>query len=162
VGYKVVANIPYYITGQILRKFLESENKPESMTLLVQKEVAERIVAKNKKESLLSLSVKAFGEPRCVKTINRALFSPQPKVHSAIIKIENVSDKKIRGFQDTFFKIIHAGFKHKRKRLFANLLEIFPKNILAEAFEKNKIDTNIRAEKVDFQTWLLFCKIIPK
>ena len=66
--YKVIANIPYYITGQIIRMFLESDYQPLSMTLLVQKEVAERIIARDKKESLLSLSVKVFGDPKIIRS----------------------------------------------------------------------------------------------
>ena len=82
--YKVIANIPYYITGQIIRRFLTAKYKPTLMTLMVQKEVAQRIVAKDDKESLLSLSVKLFGKPKYVKTVKKNLFSPSPKVHSAI------------------------------------------------------------------------------
>ena len=92
--YKLVANIPYYITGQVIRKFLEAENQPNSMTLLVQKEVAERIVAKDGKESLLSLSVKAYGQPKYVQTVKRGSFEPAPNVDSAIIHIANISRKK--------------------------------------------------------------------
>ncbi|MDP2669117.1 MAG: 16S rRNA (adenine(1518)-N(6)/adenine(1519)-N(6))-dimethyltransferase RsmA [bacterium] len=85
--YKIVANIPYYITSHFLRKFLEGKNKPELMVLMVQKEVAERIVARDGRESLLSLSVKAYGEPEIIKIVPRGAFSPPPKVDSAIIKI---------------------------------------------------------------------------
>ena len=91
--YKLVANIPYYITGQIIRRFLESQKQPVSITLLVQKEVAERIVSKDKKESLLSLSVKAYGEPKYVHKVSKGAFHPQPKVDSAVIFIEIISKK---------------------------------------------------------------------
>jgi 16S rRNA (adenine1518-N6/adenine1519-N6)-dimethyltransferase len=135
-GYKVVANIPYYITGQILRMFLESTHQPESMVLLVQKEVAERIVARDKKESLLSLSVKVFGTPRIVRTVGRGAFSPQPNVDSAVLAIENISKQNfitthnkdinnarfhLAECEKRFFELIHAGFTHKRKQLLPNL-----------------------------------------
>ena len=94
--YKLVANIPYYITGQIIRIFLEAENQPESMTLLVQKEVAERIVARDEKESLLSLSVKAYGTPKYVEKVPRGAFAPAPNVDSAIIHISNISKNNFR------------------------------------------------------------------
>ncbi len=88
--YKLVANIPYYITGAIMEKFLSSESQPSTMTLLVQREVAERI-ARGPKESILSLSVKAYGEPKYVKTVPAGAFSPPPEVDSAIITIKNIS-----------------------------------------------------------------------
>src|SRR3989344_4466575 len=91
--YKVIANIPYNITGAILKKFLSAENKPEAMTLMVQKEVAERIVARDGKESLLSISVKAYGKPKILFKVGRGNFFPAPNVDSAVIKIENISDK---------------------------------------------------------------------
>ena len=72
--YTLVANIPYYITGQILRMFLESDLQPQKMILMVQKEVAQRIVARDNKESILSISVKAYGAPRYVKRFPRAIF----------------------------------------------------------------------------------------
>jgi len=97
-GYKVIANIPYYITGQIIRKFLESDFQPSSMTMLVQKEVAERIVARNKKESLLSLSVKVFGDPKIIRTVGRGAFSPAPNVDSAVLNIVNISMKNFTIF----------------------------------------------------------------
>ena len=120
--YKVVANIPYYITGQIIRMFLESDKQPQSMTILVQKEVAERIVAKDSKESLLSLSVKIYGDPKYVMTVGRGLFTPSPNVDSAVLTIENISKDRFSGVGDKlFFDVIHAGFAHKRKQLLPNL-----------------------------------------
>lgn len=86
--YKIVANIPYYITSRFLRLFLsQARLRPSLMVLMVQREVAERIVAKDKKESLLSLSVKAYGKPEIIKIVRKGNFSPPPKVDSAIIKI---------------------------------------------------------------------------
>lgn len=154
--YKVVANIPYYITGQILRMFLESDNQPESMTLLVQKEVAERIVAKDGKESLLSLSVKAYGEPKIVRTVGRGAFNPPPNVDSAILLIENISKKKLGRYEKDFFKLIHAGFAHKRKQLLSNLNNM-NKDMLIMAFRKCGIDPKARAEDLPLETWLKLC-----
>ena len=194
--YKIVANIPYYITGQVIRKFLEAKNQPESMTLLLQKEVAERIVAKpnsrsvaqsakggfrakDEKESLLSLSVKAFGNAKYIRTVGRGAFSPQPNVDSAILHISNISRKNFlpspyvghRVKEDgnasgsvidkvgerLFFKILHAGFAHKRKQLLPNLSSLYPKSQLVKAFEKCGIDLKSRAEDIPFETWLKLC-----
>jgi 16S rRNA (adenine1518-N6/adenine1519-N6)-dimethyltransferase len=88
--YKVVANIPYYITSKILRYFLEQENKPETIVLLTQKEVAEQITAKPGQMSLLSVSVQAYGEPEIVGIVKAGSFFPAPKVDSAILKIKNI------------------------------------------------------------------------
>ena len=87
--YKIVANIPYYITGQIIRKFLSADKKPSKMVLMVQKEIAKRII--DQKESLLSLSVKVYGYPKYIKTVKAKYFSPQPKVDSAVLLINDIS-----------------------------------------------------------------------
>src|SRR3989344_7754683 len=87
ISYKLISNIPYNITGAILKKFLETNYQPERMVLLVQKEVAERIVARNNKESILSISVKAYGTPRYIETVKAGSFVPVPKVDSAIMVI---------------------------------------------------------------------------
>ncbi len=161
--YKVVANIPYYITGQILRMFLESDNQPESMTLLVQKEVADRIAAKDGKESLLSLSIKVFGNPKYIKTVGRNAFKPQPNVDSAILNIENISKKKLSGLSEkTFFEILHLGFAHKRKQLLPNLSAKYDKIILIKAFEKCHLNPKCRAEDISIETWIKLCTIIAK
>ena len=178
--YKIIANIPYYITGQIIRMFLESENQPESMTLLVQKEVAERIVAKPSfsnsvarsakggfrvkggKESLLSLSVKAYGHPKYIRTVGRGAFSPQPNVDSAVLCIENISRSNFKKIsEEKFFEILHAGFAHKRKQLLPNLsTSQVDKSLLVEAFRKCEIDLKARAEDVPLKTWLKLCSIM--
>lgn len=122
--YKVVANIPYYITGELVRSFLESENQPSSITFLVQKEVAER-VARSKKESILSLSVKAYGFPKYEFTVPRGAFVPAPNVDSAVLSIRDISRKHFasRGEETRFFELVRAGFAHKRKFLSSNLKE---------------------------------------
>jgi len=161
--YKIVANIPYYITGQIIRMFLESDKQPESMTLLVQKEVAERIVARDGKESLLSLSVKIFGEPKLSRTVGRGAFTPQPSVDSAVLLIENISKKKLEGIkEENFFKIIHAGFAHKRKQLLPNLASVYEKSLLIKVFKELGFDGKVRAEDLKLENWISLCKAITK
>ena len=146
--YKLIANIPYYITGQIFRMFLEGKGDPEdvyphtqptSITLLVQKEVAERVVARDNKESILSLSVKAYGEPRYVSTVRRGSFTPSPNVDSAILHIAHVSkdffsSNKIS--EKIFFEILKASFAHKRKIISKNLSDkgfVLPESINKKA-----------------------------
>ena len=158
-NYKLVTNIPYYITGQIIRKFLETENQPSSMTLLVQKEVADRIVAKDGKESLLSISVKAYGSPKYIQTVRRGSFDPAPKVDSAIIHIADISRKNFQKIsEENFFRLIHAGFAHKRKQLLPNLASLYPKDALTNTFEGLKIPLQFRAENLHLTKWLELCK----
>lgn len=152
--FKLVANIPYYITGQIIRLFLESDHQPSDMVLLVQKEVAERIIARDGKESLLSLSIKAYGEPRLVKVVPRGSFAPAPDVDSAIIAVTGISKKLFTTSSErAFFDIIHAGFAHKRKQLLANLSSIYEKGALGDAFDACGLDRQVRAEDVPLHTW---------
>jgi 16S rRNA (adenine1518-N6/adenine1519-N6)-dimethyltransferase len=156
--YKLVANIPYYITGAIIEKFLSSTSQPLSMTLLVQKEVAERI-ARQKKESILSLSVKVYGEPKYIKTVPAGAFSPPPEVDSAILLIENVSRKNFEStnHEKRFFDLLHAGFAHKRKLLIRNLENLLGDGA-GEVFAKIGIDATTRAEDVTLDTWLELAK----
>lgn len=156
--YKVVANIPYYITGQIIRMFLESDTQPESMTLLVQKEVADRIIARDNKESLLSLSVKVFGDPEYIRTVGRGAFTPQPNVDSAIILIDNISKIKLQGVAEKFFfEVIHAGFAHKRKQLLPNLTQLFKKELLIKVFNECELNLKCRAEDLKLGAWITLC-----
>ncbi len=155
-NYKIIANIPYNITGAIFRKFLEGIEKPTTMVLLVQKEVAERIVARDKKESILSLSVKAYGNPKYIMKVGKRFFSPSPKVDSAIIAISDISNKNFikSGSEEYFFDIIKTAFAHKRKVLIKNLEEIISKEKISNMFSDLKLNSKTRAEDLDFPIWL--------
>lgn len=157
--YAVAANIPYYITGEIIRQFLTATQQPRTMALLVQKEVAERVVARDNKESILSLSVKAYGTPKIVAKVSRGNFSPPPSVDSAILVIENISRNFFSDFsEEHFFHLVRTGFASKRKFLASNLSVIFDKEKVLEAFAKLGIDEKIRAEDVELETWR---KLVP-
>lgn len=167
-NYKLIANIPYYITGALIKKFLTAKNQPSRMVLLVQREVAERIIARDGHESILSISTKAYGTPRKIKNVPAKYFSPQPKVDSAILVIENISrdffvkhrmfDKidsaSVRG-EEKFFKLVRAGFASKRKKLQPKLKKF---GISQKTFEKCGINPNARAENLTPEQWkcLLF------
>lgn len=157
-NYKIIANIPYYITGKLLRKFLESDHKPSLMVLMLQREVAKRIVARDNKESVLSLSVKAFGNPKYITTVKKELFKPKPKVDSAIILIDEIKEKISEGLKENFFEILKAGFKSKRKKLSSNLKSIYNLEKIKEAFEKLGISENARAEDLPLDKWLSLFK----
>lgn len=152
--YKVVGNIPYYITGALIRKFLTLKEQPSRLVFLVQKEVAERI-ARSKKESILSLSVKAYGNPTYIKTVPRGAFVPPPKVDSAILLIEGVSRQHFKNtsHEQTFFDLLHAGFGSKRKLLIRNVEKVLGEHT-AEAFIRAGIAPKARAEDVPLTKWL--------
>ncbi len=166
--YKVAANIPYYITGELIRECLTAKNQPVSVALLVQKEVAQRIVGdpersrgtRSKKESVLSLSVKVYGAPKYVKTVSKGSFNPAPSVDSAILAIEHISRKNFQHISEKrFFEIIKAGFAQKRKTLGGNLKKVFGERALS-ALAACGISEKIRAEDVPLPKWLALAKKI--
>ncbi len=154
--YKLIANIPYNITGEILRKFLEKDLQPSLIALLVQKEVAERITVKDGKESILSISIKVYGEPSYAFTVKRDLFSPAPNVDSAVLVIKKISKKLFtenKLIEKSFFEIVKKGFLHKRKKLPNNLPEI-------KTNEKLKDYKDKRAETLTPLDWIYITKTI--
>jgi 16S rRNA (adenine1518-N6/adenine1519-N6)-dimethyltransferase len=153
-NYIVIANIPYYITGEFMRKFLETNNQPIRIVVMVQKEVAKRIV--DEKQSILSLSVKAYGEPKYLTSVSRKLFRPMPNVDSAVIVIENISKRffeESKIDEKTYFEIIKAGFAHKRKMLVNNLEQKIPKEKLLRLLADNNIPQSVRAEDLSPEMW---------
>ncbi len=153
-GYQVVANIPYYLTGEIFRMFLGSKHQPNAMTLLVQKEVAQRIaclpagrLGKNK-ESILSLSVKAYGTAKYEFTVPRGAFKPAPNVDSAVLTVRDISRENFSTPEEEqrFFTFIHAGFAHKRKFVRNNLIDA--------GLPVGDIPLKARAEDLPLSMWL--------
>jgi 16S rRNA (adenine1518-N6/adenine1519-N6)-dimethyltransferase len=159
-GYKLIANIPYYITGLIFRKFLSGNIQPTKLVIMVQKEIADRIVARDGKESLLSLSVKAYGAVKKIMKVEKENFSPKPKVDSAILLVDNISRDFFLSAQagkeipeEKFFEIIKTGFAHKRKMLIANLKEKYGQNDLLKIFGLIKISEKTRSEDLKLEDW---------
>jgi 16S rRNA (adenine1518-N6/adenine1519-N6)-dimethyltransferase len=154
--YVVVANIPYYITSALIRHLLEADHKPTRMVLTVQQEVAERILARDGKMSLLALSVQVYGKPELKARIPAGCFYPPPEVDSAVLSIELYEEPLIpSGSLDLFFKLAHAGFAQKRKTL---------RNTLATGMNESPawaekllntagIDPQRRAETLSIQEW---------
>ena len=150
--YKLVANLPYYITGAFLKKFLSGNCQPSMMMLLLQKEVVKRIIARDGKESILSISVKAYGAPRLIKKVPAGSFAPAPKVDSAVLLIDNISKQFFDGFsEEEFFQVVKTAFAHKRKRLAGNLKTLYPQ--IESALEKLNIPKNARAENISLGDW---------
>ncbi len=154
--YKVVANLPYYITAPVLRHFLEAKAKPEIIVVMVQKEVADVIVAKPGRRSLLSISVQLYGEPSIVSYVPAHSFYPVPAVESAILRVELFREPAV-AVEDTesFFEVVRAGFSAARKQLgnsLANGMRL-PKAEVLSLLEKVSIDPMRRAETLTIGEW---------
>ena len=154
-NYKIVANLPYNITSIFLRRFLEVENKPKLMVLMLQKEVAQRITAQAGKMSLLAVSVQLYGLPEIVQIVPAKNFWPQPEVDSAIIKIEARS-KKFEVNDKEFFRLVKFGFIAKRKMLKNNLAAGLRLDIKLVENKLVSADFNpkIRAQELSVEDWL--------
>jgi len=154
IKYKVVANLPYYITSPVIRRFLEAGNRPEQMILMVQKEVAERIIAKNNKMSLLSVSVQFYAKPEIISYVSKDSFYPKPKVDSAIIRITPQQTPEIN--IKKFFELVKISFSSKRKKLKNNIAPWLKmeKSDFEEILKELKINPNIRAENLSIKNWL--------
>jgi 16S rRNA (adenine1518-N6/adenine1519-N6)-dimethyltransferase len=155
--YRLVANIPYYITGYIIRKFLTAKKQPKEIAVLIQKEVAKRIVTKDNKHSILSLSVHAYGTPKLEKTVKAGAFSPPPKVDSAILSIKNISrdNFKSKKHEEMFFKIIKTAFSQKRKTVWSTLKKTLKNK---DALTQCDIKINDRPEDISVNKWILLSK----
>ncbi|MBI1999213.1 MAG: ribosomal RNA small subunit methyltransferase A [Parcubacteria group bacterium] len=158
--YKLIGSIPYYITGAFLRRFLSIDPKPRMIAVIVQKEVAERIIAKNGKESLLSISVKAYGAPKYVKTVKAGSFVPAPKVDSAILTIAGISRDFFEDIsEDAFFSVVRAGFAHPRKKLSNNLRN---KGADGPLFKKAGVSPDARAEDLSLEDWKRLARVLAR
>jgi 16S rRNA (adenine1518-N6/adenine1519-N6)-dimethyltransferase len=159
-SYIVISNIPYYLSGQLFRCLLDTDCQPSTLLFLVQKEVAERI-ARDKKESLLSLSVKAFGKPTYICTIKRSHFTPAPKVDSAIVIVREISRRNFSEISPTdLFFLLHLGFGQKRKQLLGNLTKITDRAKLGSIFSTLGITLDIRAEDLPLDLWFKLTKLL--
>lgn len=162
-SYSVVANIPYYLTSALIRMLLELPNKPSNIILTIQKEVAQRIVAADGKESILSLSVKFYADAKILFYISKGSFFPVPGVDSACIEI---TPRKTRQKTDSeaFFAVVKAGFSAPRKKLLGNLvnkLEI-EKTAIESAFLKAGVSADARAETLSFNQWINLVTVLHK
>lgn len=168
-NYKVVANIPYYLTAFLIRNLLENKTPPKDMTLVVQKEVAQRICARPPrpkgarlapqrgaaKMNLLAVSVQFYAEPKIISYIKKGSFWPVPKVDSAILKIA-VNRKQKTKNRDFFFKIVRAAFSQPRKQLLNNLSNglKLDKEEVKSWLLKNNIQSTQRAETLAIEDWV--------
>lgn len=163
--YKLVANLPYYITAPTFRHFLESANAPRLIVVMVQEEVAERITAAPGDLSLLAVSVQFYGKPRIVARVSAAAFYPAPKVDSAILRVDvNAETPLTPPERDQFFRVVQAGFSAKRKQLH-NALEQglhLPQETVRAWLQAATIDASRRAETLDIAEWITLWHYFPE
>jgi 16S rRNA (adenine1518-N6/adenine1519-N6)-dimethyltransferase len=161
-NYKVVGNLPFYLTAPVMRKFLENVPvKPRQMVLMVQKEVAQRICAKPPDMNLLAVSVQFYSKPEIISYVSRKSFWPKPRVDSAILRINpriNTDMKQIN--TDLFFKVVKAGFSQPRKQILNNFRKMLKlnKEEVQCWLSKNNIHPTQRAETLSIKDWLNLTK----
>ncbi len=155
--YFVLGNIPYYITSPLLRHFLEAESAPERMVFTLQLEVARRIVARPPQMSLLAVSVQAYAHPAIVRKLPPGAFTPPPKVHSAVLRLDVLPQPLVpRKQRDVFFRVVKAGFGQKRKTLRNSLsagLHLPPAQVEAALLAAG-LNPKRRAQELDIPQWL--------
>lgn len=156
LDYKVVANLPYYITSSVLRHILEASKKPRFVVLMVQKEIAQTIVARPGEMSLLSVSVQFYGKPKTITYVPPQCFYPPPRVESAVLRIDLYPEPAVKVDDEAaFFRLVRAGFRSNRKQLINSLsqgLEL-PKTDILPSLESAGIDPKRRAETLDLEEW---------
>lgn len=163
-SYKVVANIPYYITGKILKMLMTAPFKPSSIIVLTQKEVAQNIIARPGKLSVLPISVQLYGEPKIIQTVLAKSFYPAPKVDSAIVRIDLYEKNKYEITDEKrFFKILKACFSGKRKQIHNTLVNNLhlDKNQVAELLSSLKIKPEARPQELSIEQWIELSEKIP-
>lgn len=157
IKYKVVANIPYYITGKILKMFLTSNHKPESITVLTQKEVAQSVVSGPGDLSILAISVQIFGQPKIISIVPGKSFYPAPKVDSAVLKIDLYAEPKYKiSDEKKFFGLLKACFSGKRKQIHNTLVSNLhlEKERVEEILESLKIPKTFRPQQLSIDQWI--------
>jgi 16S rRNA (adenine1518-N6/adenine1519-N6)-dimethyltransferase len=161
--YKVVANLPYYITSPVLRYFVEASPKPSLMVVMVQKEVGEAIVAGPGKMSLLAVSLQAYSKPRIISHVPAQCFYPQPKVDSVIVRFDLLPEPAVKvADMGGFFDIVRAGFSSPRKQLhnsLAHSLGMKPAEITL-LLEGANINSKRRAETLSLEEWARLYEVL--
>lgn len=157
-SYKLIANIPYYITGKIFRIFQEAERRPVWAVFLIQKEVAERIVAPVGQKSRLAIAAEYFSRNEIVGRVDRKSFFPVPGVDSAILKMvfRKPEDLPHQGNSDrkNFFRLVKVGFASRRKTLFNNLKAVYDQELIICGLSGLNLDLKIRAQALSLEDWL--------
>ena len=161
-SYKIIANLPYQITSPVLQKFLTQEPKPFEMILMVQKEVAERIVAKKGGMTFLSILVQFYAQPEIITYVSKKSFWPQPKIDSALLRLsrEDSYSPLIGGNEKEFFHLVKIGFSNRRKQLRNNLTKglNMKKEQVEEILKNTGLDVKVRAQDLGVEEWVLLAQ----
>lgn len=155
--YHVVANLPYSIAAAVIEHILESDHRPGRMVVMVQREVAERIVARPPQMSVLAVAVQFYAEPRIAFRVGPGAFVPRPRVESAVLRLDVKPDPPLSGAdRAAFFTLVRAGFSQRRKRLANALADALgvPKSVVEERLAAAGIDPDRRAETLSVEEWL--------
>lgn len=154
-SFKVVSNLPYYITTPIIEMLITTGLPCDDMTIMVQKEVAERMVASesDKEYSSLSVFIKFYTEAKVIANLPKSVFIPQPKIDSTILNLKlRIYDENVN--QDLLFKLIRAGFNKRRKTILNSMSDVVEKDKLKEAFAKVDLKENLRAENLSIDDFI--------
>ena len=159
IQYKVVANLPYYITSAVLRHLLEADHRPQRIVVTVQYEVAKRIVAEPGEMSLLAVSVQFYGHPELLLRIEPGSFYPSPEVESAVVRIASRPKPPLpQGRREDFFRVVRAGFSQRRKQLHnalsAGLGLQISRHEAADILEEAGVDPRCRAQTLTVEEWV--------
>lgn len=161
--YKVVANVPYYITSKIVQMLMTAANKPSIVVLLVQKEVAERLAAKPGNMSILAISAQVFADVTLGGVVKSELFTPPPKVDSQVVILKTRQSTIFKDVkQEDFFRIVKAGFSAKRKKLRSSLaggLKL-SKTEVESILAKANISPDVRAETLNIDDWKRLTRVV--
>ncbi|MCH7759467.1 ribosomal RNA small subunit methyltransferase A [Patescibacteria group bacterium] len=161
--YQIVTNLPFNITGLVLKRFLSEKPKPRLITLILQKEVAERIIAQPSQMSILAVAVQFYAQAKIISSVSRNNFWPKPKVDSVIMKIIPLEGPTFLGNQiseEQFFKIVKAGFSSRRKYVLNNLAKgaIMDKALGGKIFKKLGFNPKVRAQELSVEDWIKLTK----
>lgn len=163
--YKIVANLPYYITTPLIFKFIKETKKVVSMCIMVQKEVGERLVAKSKDKEYGAISavLEFYGDVKILRQVPRRMFVPSPNVDSCVVQINFVKDK-YNANPKTFEAVVKSAFSNRRKTLANNLSVDFkmPKLLIAEILEKNGYSANVRGDGLDTMDFVKISNLLDK
>ncbi len=154
-SFKVVSNLPYYITTPIIEMLITTGLPCDDMTIMVQKEVAERMIAdeKSKDYSSLSVFIKFYTEAKLITNLPKSVFMPQPKIDSTILNLKlRIYDENVN--QDLLFKLVRAGFNKRRKTILNSMSDVIEKDKLKEAFAKVNLAENLRAENLSLDDFI--------
>ena len=162
-SFKVVSNLPYYITTPIIEKLITTGLPCNDMTIMVQKEVAERMVAseKDKEYSSLSIFVKFYTDAKVIVNLPKSVFMPQPKIDSTILNLKlRIYDNNVN--EDTLFKLVRAGFNKRRKTILNSMSDVVSKDNLREAFMNLDVKENLRAENLSIDDYIRLANELDK